>query len=77
MGILDNLEIRRRQTPCRVRTVLSELDKDDVAKLSDAIADVANWPAYTLYKSLNTLGVSISADAITRHRTGVCSCLKN
>jgi hypothetical protein len=77
LGILDNLEPPRRQTPCRVRTVLGELDKADVAKLTAAIADVDSWPAYTLYKSLHKLGIRISADAITRHRTEVCSCLKN
>lgn len=77
MGILDNLESQRVIRPCRVRTVMNGLEADDVAKLKAVLADVNNWPAHTLYKSLNTLGISMSADAISRHRTGVCSCLKN
>jgi len=76
LGILDSLEPPRRQTPCRIRTVLAELDETDKGKLKAALLDFNNWPAYTLYKSLNSLGVSVSADAITRHRTGACSCLK-
>jgi hypothetical protein len=74
LGILDDLEPPRRQTPCRIRTVLGELDEADCHKLTQALSDNESWPAYTLYKSLNKLGVKISADAITRHRTGVCSC---
>jgi hypothetical protein len=74
LAILDDLEPPRRQTPCRIRTVLRELDEADGKKLTQALDDKESWPAYTLYKSLYKLGVKISADAITRHRTGVCSC---
>jgi len=76
MGLLDSLEPKRRMTPCRVRTVLSELDEKDVEKLTAALADEKGWPHYTLSKTLRPMGVLISADAITRHRTGVCSCSK-
>lgn len=77
MGILDNLEPPKRKTPCRIRTLLSEFDEADAAKLLTALADLETWPAYTLSKALSSLGVTVSADAISRHRTGVCSCLKN
>lgn len=76
MGLLDSLEPKRRITPCRIRTVLNELDEKDREKLTAALANDMAWPHYTLSKNLRLLGVSVSADAITRHRAGVCSCSK-
>jgi hypothetical protein len=76
VGLLDSLKPRPHITPCRIRTVLNQLDKNDVQKLNDALANVNGWPAYTLHKALRPLGVSVSADAIVRHRTKVCSCSK-
>jgi hypothetical protein len=76
MGLLDSLEPKLRITPCRIRTVLNDLDKSDYDKLTAALEDEKNWPHYTLSKTLRPLGISVSADAITRHRMKVCSCSK-
>lgn len=76
MGMLDGLNPINRITPCRIRTVLNDLDKSDYEKLNTVLKDEKHWPAYTLHKALRPLGVSVSADAIVRHRTKVCSCSK-
>jgi hypothetical protein len=76
MGLLDSLDPKKHLTPCRIRTVLNDLDKSDYEKLVAALDDEKTWPHYTLSKKLRPLGISVSADAITRHRIKVCSCSK-
>jgi hypothetical protein len=78
MGLLDDLAPHKQVRPCRVRTLLTtELEESDKKILQAAIADEAKWPDHTLYKALKRLNISLSADAISRHRTGVCSCLRD
>lgn len=77
MGKLDNLVAHKQVRPCRVRTVMTELEDSDKKILGAALVDPLQWPDHTLYKALKRLDISLSADAINRHRTGVCSCLKN
>ncbi len=76
MGLLDDLAPHKQVRPCRVRTVLGQLEESDKKILQTALVDDVKWPDHTLYKALKRLNISISADAINRHRTKVCSCLK-
>lgn len=76
MGLLDDLAPHKQVRPCRVRTLLGELETSDKKILQAALEDEIKWPDHTLYKALKRKNVSLSADAISRHRTGVCSCSK-
>jgi hypothetical protein len=77
MGLLDDLAPHKQVRPCRIRTLMGELEESDKKILQAAIADEMKWPDHTLYKALKRLKISASADAISRHRTGVCSCLRD
>lgn len=76
MGLLDGLEPHKKARPCRVRTLLGELDKKDVDTLNTALLSVDLWPARTLSVALKQRGVLLSDSAITHHRTKACSCGK-
>lgn len=76
MGLLDGLEPYKPQRPCRVRTVLGELDDKDAATLTTALLSLELWPARTLSVALKQRGVLLSDSAITAHRRGSCSCGK-
>lgn len=76
MGLLDGLEPTKKARPCRVRTVLGELDKKDAAILATALLSVDLWPSKTLSNALKQRGVLLSDNAITHHRSGSCSCGK-
>jgi hypothetical protein len=72
--MLEDLKPPVRQFPCKVRTVLSELDDKDKKILIDALADTAAWPHKTLSNALKTRGVQLVDSSIQRHREGNCSC---
>ena len=76
MGLLDNLENVAKPKTCRVRTVHLEFeDAKDRQRFIEAVEDTS-WAANNLMSSLRNLGVSISSDAIMRHRRKICSCSK-
>ena len=77
MGLLDDLAPHKQVRPCRARTLLTEFDESDKKILQAALLDEIKWPDHTLYKALKRKNISLSADAISRHRTGVCSCLRD
>lgn len=76
MGLLDGLEPQKKSRPCRVRSVMAELDVKDAAVLSTAIQSPDLWPARTLSNALKQRGVLLSDSAVTHHRSGGCSCGK-
>jgi len=76
MGLLDGLEPHKKARNCRVRTVLAELDKKDVATLETALKSPDLWGAKTLSNALKIRGVLLSDNAISNHRKGACSCGK-
>jgi hypothetical protein len=76
MGILDGLEPHKKSRPCRVRTVLSGLDKKDADILVTALKSPDLWGAKTLSNALKIRNVLLSDNAITNHRKGACSCGK-
>ena len=74
--MLEGLTPPKTQWPCAARTVLRSLNEKDAAILVEALNDVVQWPAHTLYRALQARGVLLSDNAITRHRTKRCSCGK-
>lgn len=76
MGLLDDFEPPARKFPCKIATVLSELQAADKAVLIEALADENKWPAKTLSNALKPRGIQLVDSTISRHRQGHCSCLK-
>ena len=76
MGILDGLQPHQKSRPCRVRTLMAELDKKDAATLDTALKSPDLWPAKTLSNALKIRGVLLSDNGISNHRKGACSCGK-
>ena len=74
--MLEGMTPPKTQWPCAVRTVTESLDAKDAKILTDAINNLQEWPAHTLYRALQARGVLLSDNAITRHRTKRCSCGK-
>jgi len=72
--MLEDLKPPVRQFPCKVRTILAELDDKDKAILISAINSPDIWPAKTLSNSLKARGVQLIDSSINRHREGICSC---
>ncbi len=75
--MLEGLSPKERALTCRVRSVLAELDQEDRTILENALADSKTWGAKTLEKALKTRGITLSDNSITKHRTGICSCLRD
>lgn len=74
--MLENLSIPEKQYPCRVKTVLIDLDAKDQKILTEAVMN-PEWPINTLENSLREVNVVLSGKSIKRHRTKACSCWKN
>lgn len=75
MNLLDNFEPRDKQTPCRIRTVLSKLSVADQTVLNQALNN-KDWTANALATELTRRGVKIGRESVSRHRNGECSCLR-
>lgn len=76
MGLLDGLEPHKKARNCRVRTILSSLEKKDVEILQHALVQADVWAAKGLSNALKIRGLLVSDAAITNHRKGACSCGK-
>ena len=76
MGLLDGLEPYVKARPCRIRSLLTELEKKDAEILLTALNSPDLWPAKTLSNALKIRGLLISDNAISQHRKGACSCGK-
>ena len=76
MGLLENFEPPARKFPCKIATVISELQPADKTVLVQALADETRWPAKTLSNALKARGIQLVDSTISRHRQGHCSCLK-
>ncbi len=74
MGLLTELQPPNKKYPCKIRTLLETLESEDSQILQAAINDPTLWPAKTLQKSLNNLGLKLSDLTIQRHRSKSCSC---
>lgn len=72
--MLEDLKPPVRQFPCKVRTVLAELEPKDQEILVNALKSVDLWPAKTLSNALKARNVQLVDSTINRHRDGLCSC---
>lgn len=72
--MLEGLEPTNDKRPCRVRTLLNELDEKDEQILAAAIKDANKWSTTGLSSALSSRGLSLSKDSIAKHRKGNCSC---
>jgi hypothetical protein len=71
--MLEGLQPNKRVRPCRVREVLSGLEKKDQEILTQALLS-PDWQSKALSRELTRRGVLISDNPISRHRKGECSC---
>lgn len=74
--MLEDLRIPKRNMPCRVRTVESELTDKDKPIFLAAVMN-PEWPYKTLSNELSKRGTKISDSAIKQHREKRCSCWKD
>ncbi len=74
MGKLEGLAPIKKPKPCRVRTLISEMSKEDAKILSEAVEDTKKWTPYTLHFALAARDIHLTEDAIRRHTNKVCSC---
>ena len=72
--LLDGLEPNRREYPCNVDNVLNELDESDRKILQEALDDQKKWSPYGLHHALKLRGIKLNDKAISKHRSGECSC---
>jgi hypothetical protein len=74
MSLLSGLTPPQRKYPCKVASILSQIDKKDAEILLNAINSPDVWPARTLSVALQGRGIVLSDPTIGRHRNGSCSC---
>lgn len=74
MSLLSGLTPPVKQTSCKVRTLLENLESVDAKILEQALADSVTWPARTLQVALSERKIIVSDISIGRHRKGQCSC---
>ena len=54
--------------------VLNELDESDRKILQEALDDPKKWSPYGLHHALKLRGIKLNDKAISKHRSGECSC---
>jgi hypothetical protein len=74
MSLLSGMTPPVKQTPCKVRTILEQLEQSDAKILEQALSDSMTWPARTLQVALSQRKLIVSDVSIGRHRKGQCSC---
>lgn len=74
MKLLEGMVPPVKRTPCRVRTILDELDASDKEILLTALGDVIAWSNNGLARVLSQRGVIVTEKPIRKHRNGECSC---
>ena len=75
MSLLKDLAPEIKLYPCKVRTLIQSMTKEDAEILTNAINNAELWPARTLQNALQTRGVVLSDITIGRHRKNQCSCV--
>lgn len=75
--MLENMKPTQRIRPCRVRTVMAELEKMDAEILEAAVMNSKDWSIKTLSIELSKHNIHLSETPLTKHRAKACSCWKN
>jgi lipoate synthase len=76
MGLLDECrqeQASRKANQCRIRALLSEMDKSDKADLEAALSDM-NIQHVTITNVLRQRGYEIGKHTVATHRRGICGC---
>jgi hypothetical protein len=71
--LLEDLVPPKKETRCKVRNILHDLEPGDVQILLKALADQQSWSHEALATALRERGLEISAASISRHRIGKCT----
>jgi hypothetical protein len=74
--MLEDLQLPKRNTPCRIRTIKAELSDKDKTIFETAVMN-PEWPYKTLSNELYKRGTKVSDAAIKHHREKRCSCWKD
>ena len=72
--MLEDLTPPVKRTPCKVRTILEQLDEKDQSILLAALADDEAWSGNSLARALSQRGLVITEKPIRKHRNRECSC---
>lgn len=72
--MLEDMRPPVRRTPCKVRTILEQLDDNDRDILVKALADYDAWSGNSLARALSQRGLVITEKPIRKHRNRECSC---
>ena len=72
--MLEDLMPPVRVTPCKVRTIMEQLDEGDREILVKALADHEAWSGNGLARALSQRGLVITEKPIRKHRNRECSC---
>lgn len=76
MGLRDQIKAEstlNRGPTCSVRLLFGELNAEDQAALTEALAD-DRVPGTAIERALLKEGHRLAAHVIQRHRRGMCSC---
>jgi hypothetical protein len=72
--MLEDLTPPVKRTPCKVRTILQQLDEKDEGILLKALTDDEAWSGNALARALSQRGLIITEKPIRKHRNSECSC---
>lgn len=72
--MLENMKPPVKRPPCKVRSIMDDLDTVDRDIFAQAVDSVDGWSALTLSSELRRRGIYIGAETIRTHRRGECSC---
>lgn len=76
MDLLDEFrqeQASRKQVQCKIKNILSSMDKDDIAALEDALGDDA-IQHITITNVLRKRGYDVGKHSVGAHRRGQCGC---
>lgn len=76
MSLADALNAhppQHRYNRCPINNILKQLEDTDQQLLTRALHDTGRT-GRSIADALNSIGHQISADAVQRHRRGVCTC---
>ncbi len=71
--MLEGLTPPKKESRCRVRKILAELEPADVQILLQALSDEEAWSHQALSDALKERGLEVSHSSIQRHRNGKCT----
>jgi len=71
--LLEDLTPPKKETRCKVRNILRDLEPGDMQILLKALGDQESWSHEALATALRERGLEVSAAGIARHRAGKCT----